>query len=221
MSDRSALVMTPAENLNNLTDIIAAANGMRLDVLNGLVPGREMLRRIGRGEHEIVYFGGHGEEDSLIASDGRLDENLLRQALRAASSGRLQIVVLNSCFSLAVGAMLYRAGATPRVIGWPADVSDEAAGYWAEVFFRSMGLGTDYWEAFEVSVKALKAAYPTQQAPELLNGRISLLEQQVAGIQQQLQGSLVIPRWMLAPGVLVIVLVSIITVVSLMGAVLW
>lgn len=220
-SDRAALVMTPAANLNTVADIVASANGMRLDVLDGLVPAREMLRRIGRGEHEVVYFGGHGEDDSLVASDGRLDENLLRQALRAASAGRLQIVVLNSCRSLSVGAMLYRAGVTPRVIGWPGDVVDEAAGYWAKAFFRSLAVGTDYWEAFEVSVAALRAAFPQQQAPELLNGRISLLEQQVVGIQRQLAGSVVVPRWTMAPVLVLAVLVALITAASVLGAWFW
>lgn len=220
-NDRSALVMAPASNLNNVADIIAAANGMRLDVLDGLVTAREMLRRIGRGEHEVVFFGGHGDDDSLAASDGPLDENLLRQALREASAQRLQIVVLNSCFSLSVAAMLYRAGVAPRVIGWPGDVSDEAAGYWAKAFFRSLAMGVDYWEAFASSVEVLRARYPDQQPPELLNGRISLLEQQVAGIKRQLDDAVVIPRWMLAPGLLVLLMVAVITTVALFGAFFW
>lgn len=222
MSDiRSGLVMTPASNLQNLVDIIAAANGMRLDVLDGLVPAREMLRRIGRGEHEVVFFGGHGDDDSIIASDEALDENLLRQALREASARRLQIVILNSCYSLSVAAMLYRAGVAPRVIGWPGQVADEVAIFWAKTFFRMLAMEMDYWEAFASSVEALNRRYPAQQPPELLNGRISLLEQQVIAIQRQLAGSVVVPRWTVAPALLLALAVALITVVSMLGALVW
>lgn len=208
MDDRSVLVMAPASNLKTTADIVAAANGMRVHVLDGLVSGREMLREIGAGGYEVVYFGGHGDDDGLEASDGRLDEEFLRQALRNASAGRLQIVVLNACNSISVAASLYRAGVAPRVIGWPGDASDGAAAAWAKSFFRSLAMGADYWEAYASSVDVLRAEFPQQRPPELLNGRVSLLEQQVAEIRRQLDGSLVAPKWMLAPGVVIFLLVS-------------
>lgn len=222
MSDsRGVLVMAPAASLANLADIIAAANGgMRVTVLDGMVTGREMLREIGSGRYEVVYFGGHGDEDGLTASDGRLNEEFLRQALRNASVSRLQLVILNSCDSISPAAALYRAGVAPRVIGWPGEVVDGAAISWARAFFRSLAMGTDYWEAYALSLEVLRLEFPQQRPPELLNGRISLLEQQVAGIQSQLQGALMVPRWTVAAVLGLAALTAAITMASLVSA-LW
>ncbi|MBK8211609.1 MAG: hypothetical protein IPK78_18290 [Rhodospirillales bacterium] len=202
MDSLGVLIIAPESDLKNTADIVAAANGFRVNVLNGYVTGREALKEIGSGRYDVVYFGGHERElDSVTVSDGRLDEEYLRQALRSASSGRLQIVILNSCDSISMAAALYRAGVAPRVIGWPSEMSDAAAGSWAQNFFRSLALGAEFWEAFASSVEVLRVQFPTVKPPVFLNGRITLLEERVAAIQRQLDeraGMLTVPRWTLA-----------------------
>jgi hypothetical protein len=195
------LVIAPESDLNTVADIVAAANGFRVNVLRGYVTGRETLKEIGSGQYDVVYFGGHAhDEDSLRVSDGPLDEEYLKMALRNASSGRLELVILNSCGSVAMAASLYRAGVAPRVIGWAQDVSDETAGRWAQAFFTSAAMGVDYWEAYMGSTEVMRALDAGFTPPILLNGRITLLEVRVAAIQAQLaerDGMLMAPRWVL------------------------
>jgi hypothetical protein len=195
MIDRSVLVLAPASELKNVAEIVAAANGMRVTVLDGLVSGREMLREIASGRHQVVFFAGHGDDSYLMMSDGRLADEYLRQALSNAS---VEIVVLNSCRSISAAAALYRAGVAPRVVGWPDVMSDAGAVAWARAFFRSLALGADYWEAYASAVELLRAQFAEDRPPELLNGRISLLETRVAAIQADLEsmrGQVVVPRW--------------------------
>lgn len=219
MDSLGVLIIAPESDLKNMTDIMAAANGFRVNVLNGYVSSREALKEIGNGRYDVVFFGGHqNEADSIMMSDGRLDEEYLRQALRNASAGRLQMLILNSCDSISMAAALYRSGVAPRVIGWPGDVPDTTAGAWAQNFFRSLAMGAEFWEAFASSVEVLRAQFPDVKPPVFLNGRITMLEEQVAEIRRQLDGAVMVPRWTVAAVLVLATLVAVITVVSVWAA---
>lgn len=212
--DRGILVIAPGGNLKNVGDIVAAANGFRVMTLDGYVTAREALKEIGSGRYGIIHFGGHGDLDHLEMSDGKLDDEYLEMALR---SGNVQLVILNSCESINMAARLYRAGVAPRVIGWSQEcVEDKMAIDWVIAFYRSLAMGVDFWEAYMNSVAVMKGADAGFKAPVYLNGRIVLLEQRVAGIQEQLDnlaGKAIVPHWLIGLTMLLLLALAALVVV--------
>ncbi len=199
MTDRGILVIAPQSDVQGIGDLRAAANGFRLQVLDGMVTAREVLAQISSGRYAVVHFAGHGLRAGLQASDGVIEERYLELAMQ---EGGPELVVLNSCGSIHMAAQLYRAGAAPRVIGWRQEVEDGTAIEWATAFYRSLAMGTDYWEAFAASVELLSDRRPGFEAPILLNGRITSLEQRVEAIQERLDGRAIVPHWLLGLAVL-------------------
>lgn len=196
MISKGILIIVPESELNTVADLMAASAGFRINVLRGYVTGREALREIGSGDYQIVHFGGHGGEESLLVSDGPIDDEYLEMALRSAG---VELVVLNSCASVSMAAKLYRDGVAPRVIGWPQeDVGDVMASAWATAFYSSLALGAEYWEAYLSSVEVMRGREVGFRAPVFLNGRIVLLEERVKDIQERLaalDGQAVVPYW--------------------------
>ena len=212
---RGLLVIVPQSNLTNLADLVAAANGSQVTALDGYVTGREALKEIGSGRYQVVYFGGHSDLDDLQMSDGPLNEEYLQMALR---SGNVEMVILNSCASIAMAAKLYRSGVTPRAVGWrQEDLGDRTAIDWAKAFFRSLALGADYWEAYMNSVAVMRGSDADFEAPVFLNGRIVLLEQRVTAIQERLEnmdGKALVPHWQI--GLVGLVLLAVLAVAALL-----
>lgn len=129
----------------------------------------------------------------------------------------MQLVILNSCESINMAALLYRAGVAPRVIGWSQEcVDDKLAVNWAIAFYRSLAMGADYWEAYMNSVAVMKSENATFKAPVYLNGRIVLLEERVAGIQEQLNdltGNAIVPHWLIGLTMLLLLALAALVVV--------
>lgn len=211
---RGILVIVPESNLMNLADLVAAANGQLVTALDGYVTRREVLKEIGSGRHQVVYFGGHGCVNSLQMSDGPLDDEYLQMALR---SGGVEMVILNSCASISMAAGLYRSGVTPRAIGWRRDdLADRTVIDWATAFFRSLAMGADYWEAYMNSVAVMKGHDAEFEAPVFLNGRIVLLEQRVAAIQERIEaldGKAIVPHWLIGLVILLLLALAALVVV--------
>lgn len=202
---RGILVIVPESNLANLADLVAAANGSLVTTLDGYVTGREALKEIGSGRHQVVYFGGHSCLNDLQMSDGPLNDEYLKMALR---SGDVEMVILNSCSSISMAAQLYRSGVTPRAIGWQQeDLGDRTAIDWVKAFFQSLALGADYWEAYMNSVEVMRARDAGFKPPVFLNGRIVLLEQRVTAIQERIEaldGKALVPHWQIGLAVLLL-----------------
>jgi hypothetical protein len=213
MTDRGILVIAPQSDVQGIGDLRAAANGFRLQVLDGMVTAREVLAQISSGRYAVVHFAGHGLRAGLQASDGVIEERYLELAMQ---EGGPELVVLNSCGSIHMAAQLYRAGAAPRVIGWRQEVEDGTAIEWATAFYRSLAMGTDYWEAFAASVELLSDRRPGFEAPILLNGRITSLEQRVEAIQERLDGRAIVPHWLLGLAVAAGALVAVALLVAVM-----
>ena len=207
-------MIVPESGLLNVADLVAAANGSRVTALDRYVTGREALKEIGSGRYQVVYFGGHSDLDELTMSDGPLNQEYLQMALR---SGNVEIVILNSCASISMAAKLYRNGVTPRAVGWrQEDLTDQTAIDWAKAFFRSRALGADYWEAYMNSVAVMRQTDTKFEPPVFLNGRIVLLEQQVAAIQERLahdDGKALVPHWQI--GLVVLLLLALVALVAL------
>lgn len=186
----STLIIAPRSNINNMADWVASANGRTLTVLNGLVTVREVLAHIASGKYRIIHFATHGCTTALEVSDGIIPDHSLEDALRVAA-GKVDLVILGACNSVAIGAMLYRGG-VPRVLSWRVEVSDRIAGLWATTFYRSLQMSNDIWDATVTAAEAVRNE--GAEPPIYLNGRLVKLESQINELQAKNQVGGV-PRW--------------------------
>lgn len=180
---KSILIVAPKSSLENLGDLLAAARGFQVTVLNGLVNSREVLREIASGDYQIVHFAGEGSSNALLMSDGPLEEDRLRRAF--SSNKHIEAVIFNACSSIATAAELYREGAVPRVISWRVDVLDRIAIEWATLFYETLAASGDYWSAHATAAEVMQIRHSGFEAPIYLNGRIVLIEQQVNYLREQ------------------------------------
>jgi hypothetical protein len=188
----STLVIAPQSNINNVIDWVSSANGRSLKVLNGYVTVREVLALIASGQFRILHFATHGCPTALSMSDGDIPDHLLEDAIRAG--GRVELVILSACSSIAIGAQLYMAG-VPRVLSWRTEVDDKVAGEWARTFYASLGMSNDIWDAQVTAGEAVRRL--GHEPPIFLNGRLAKLETQVKVLEQSAQVGGV-PKWLAA-----------------------
>lgn len=176
----SVLVIAPGEQgLNVERDLRAAGGASDMTALVGLVPRREALAAIASGKHGIVHLAGHGDRLGFVVSDGRISGHVLRQAVAA---GGVSLLVLNWCVSVPLAAAVHGQGVA-KVISWRDDVADDQAGRWAQWFYRSYGICGDVWEAYQTACEAFEDAYPSAETPIWLNGRLALMQAQIAELQ--------------------------------------
>lgn len=187
----STLIIAPRSNINNLADWVASANGRTLTVLNGMVTVREVLAEIASGRYRIIHFATHGCTTALEVSDGVIPDHSLEDALRVAA-GKIDLVILGACNSIAIGAMLYRSG-VPRVLSWRTEVDDRIAGVWANAFYRSLQMSNDIWDATVTASEAVRRE--GAEPPIYLNGRLVKLEEQIQVLEKhnQIGG---VPGWL-------------------------
>lgn len=191
------LVVAPRSNIDNMADWVASARGHELTVLNGTVSTREALSCIASGQHQVVHFANHSIQRGTgralcLSEDEEISEHLLEDAFRAA--GNVELVILGACASVSLGARLYMA-CVPRVISWRVDVDDRIAGEWARVFYSSLSLNHDIWDATQTAAERVRAL--GEEPPIYLNGRMSVLEAEVQAMRHttRLGGA---PVWLVA-----------------------
>jgi CHAT domain-containing protein len=156
------LIVAPDLGLATLQELLEAMSGRQPVVLAGTVPGREVLAQIASGGYEGLHFATHGGRQALMASDGLIEEELLVQAVAAASTVRL--AVLNACHSVHTAALLHRSGVA-HALAWRQEVADRAASAWAVAFYRHLGLGGDVEGAYQAATEVLQRRYPEEEVP--------------------------------------------------------
>lgn len=181
---KSILIVAPQSKLDNMGDLLAAAHGFRVNVLSGYVNGREVLKEISEGDYQVIHFAGDSVKNALAMSDGTLEEERLRRAF--TSSGTVEAVIFNTCGGIATAAMLYREGAVPRAIAWRVEVGDAIAIEWATLFYEALAAGAEYGAASDETAKTMEARHPGFEAPIYLNGRLVLIESQVAQLRREM-----------------------------------
>lgn len=105
----------------------------------------------------IVHFAGHGGEGAIYLEDNSGQARAVAgDALKNffALFPNIQCVVLNACYSDALGAAL--AQAVPCVVGMQAGVQDAAAIRFATAFYDGVGAGAGYDRAFAVARSSLE-----------------------------------------------------------------
>ena len=150
----------------------------------------ETLRqRLAEKPTKIFVFSGHGDADApppkhtktlgftpdiatskMQKGAGKLDivhPEDIAAVLGTASKKRLELVFLNACCTQSLAQSITDAGVA-TVVCWRTRCQDGAARYFAEKFFRSLGDGDGYHEAFEQAVLALRLGRETPEGDKIM-----------------------------------------------------
>ena len=131
---------------------------------------------------QIVHFSGHGEgSNGLILEDGSKNgQSASTEALEqlfSFFSQSIECVVLNACYSKEQADFICRS--IDYVIGMSQDIGDEAAIEFSSGFYRALGNGSSYEEAYQLGCNAISLAnIPEAQKPQIRK-RTAIRSQQV------------------------------------------
>lgn len=95
------------------------------------LPANELVSVIHRTDPTVIHFSGHGGEEGIVLEDQNGEgQTVSPEALTRMFSGflgRIQCVILNSCFSLSLAERLMRQSQVACVIGLSSAIDDEDA----------------------------------------------------------------------------------------------
>lgn len=117
----------------------------------------DVLLAINEYEPTIVHFSGHGTDDDEIVFQDEFGESKLVSKdaivqLMAASSGKIRLVVFNTCFSESQAEAV--VDSVDAAIGMTSSVSDDTARTFAAQLYSGIGFGLSLHRSFE-QAKAL------------------------------------------------------------------
>jgi hypothetical protein len=117
----------------------------------------DVLQAINEHEPTIVHFSGHGTgNDEIVFQDELGNAKLVSKdaivQLMAACSGKIRLVVFNTCFSESQAKAV--VDSVESAIGMASSVSDNAARTFAAQLYSGIGFGHSLHKAFE-QAKAL------------------------------------------------------------------
>lgn len=130
----------------------------------------------------ILHFSGHGSPNGQIIFNNILGQpqpvspEALAELL-AVIRGRIECVVLNACFSLATAdALLPHVSC---IVGMSQAIDDESAVRFAAGFYRGLGFGRGYYQAFELGRNEINLLnLPDSQIPHFVSCDTSILQLQ-------------------------------------------
>jgi esterase/lipase superfamily enzyme len=128
----------------------------------------------------IVHFSGHGsvEGEIILENSQGQAQPLSAEALTdlfAATRSQVECVVLNACFSLEMADAL--AAQVRCVIGIEKEIDDESAVRFTGGFYRGLGFGRGYYQAFEVGRNEINLfKLPDAKAPRFITRDLTLLD---------------------------------------------
>lgn len=140
--------------------IVMALRRSRRPVVAILHPATRLddiaLRLLDARPH-IVHFAGHGSEDGLLLfedADGlSAPVDISRLSRLIAAAGRVQAVILTSCYSAYYAAALFAA--SDVVAGSPDPLADQCAIAFSENFYRALGEDLQLRRCFLVAEAAM------------------------------------------------------------------
>ena len=118
----------------------------------------DLLQALYEDDPAVLHFSGHGVEAQglcFLAEDGRallVTSDGLGQVVRAAGD-RIQLVVLNACYSRVQAEAL--VAHVPCVIGMPSAIGDKSAIVYAAELYRALAFGKSVANAHECGLAAL------------------------------------------------------------------
>lgn len=180
------LIVAPETDLEIEKELFRAATGFRPTFLTGTVTKSHVLNEIRTGNYDIIHFAGHGEEHYVKMSDGPIEQDVLERAIEKA--GDVKIVFLNSCSSMHSVAEIYNNTDVSYAIGWPKDVPNEYASFWAVVFYEALSMDhNDVAGAAKTASDAFLKTYKmkSHEIPVVLNGRVMQWKRKYEDLEEE------------------------------------
>ena len=171
-------------NLNTVSEMVAAAGASRIDILNEMVSGREVLQKLRSGRYSKLVIASHGSDVATEMTDGLLDPELIIQALNESlgvplvlrwmfNHRGMNVILFNSCESIEQVSVIFRKVPSMKYgIGWAGQITDDAARTFSVTFFTTLGVSEDTQQAFDTGCLAIQKFHPNHRLPILLNGRV-------------------------------------------------
>ena len=153
------------DNVAPEADAVAAAYGSRAETLLDISFADLDAALAGR---TTWCFAGHG--DALLAGelvpafvkDGEVESVSLRALAetvrRHAVDGRLRLVVLTGCKTLALGRALLEQACVPCVVCWNSVLEDEAGRLFGTAFANATAAGDEPRDAFDAACRAVESS---------------------------------------------------------------
>ena len=123
-----------------------------------------------RHRPHIVHFSGHGSSSGAIVLVDKFDRGVMVEpaALKQLFSilkDNIQCVILNACYSEAQAQAINEH--INYVIGISREVNSESAIQFAEGFYRALGYGKSYGDAFNLGQNAISLFDSREQSKAL------------------------------------------------------
>jgi hypothetical protein len=131
----------------------------------------DLLQGLNETRPRVVHFSGHGStQDELLFQDDvggtkAVSKEAIVQTM-AATSGDIQLVFFNSCYSRAQAEAVVQH--VPAAIGMNTEIGDVAARTFSAAFYSAIGFGHSVNRAFQQAKAALMLeGIPEESVPEL------------------------------------------------------
>lgn len=144
------LLVAPDTDLpKQSAEVAAIANLANVTVqqLQGQVRRQDVREKVGNANYDILWVAGHGDERSIMLSDGPMDYQLFANYVKLAQA---KLVYLNTCSSLQP-AQYIAAETGADVICTVVEVPDSSAYERAALFGLWLSRGKTYQEAFDLT----------------------------------------------------------------------
>ncbi|MGB3755823.1 MAG: CHAT domain-containing protein [Rivularia sp. (in: cyanobacteria)] len=186
--DKNCDILVLAANAidTNLLELQEEANQIRLRLQEGKVGKNyivkvetaarveELSKYLLEYEPRILHFSAHGSSNGEIilhnyqGQPQPVSPEALAELL-AVVQGRIECVVLNTCFSLEkANAIVKQVGC---VVGMSREIIDKSALTFAAGFYRGLGFGRGYYSAFELGRNEMKLLnLANSEVPHFISG---------------------------------------------------
>ena len=139
----------------------------------------DLSKYLGEYDPIILHFSGHGNsKGEIILNDREGQEKILpieELAKILSNNGRVECVVLNACFSGDKADSLIQE--VSCVIGMSKEIDDKSALRFAEGFYRGLGQGKSYSDAFELGRSQINLLQlPDSDVPHFIPRDASVLD---------------------------------------------
>jgi len=131
----------------------------------------DVLQAINESRPRVIHFSGHGStQDELLFQDDLGDTKAVSKdaivQLMAATTGHIQLVFFNACYSRAQAEAVVKH--ISAAIGMNTAIGDDAARIFSASFYSAIGFGLSVKTAFEQAKAALMLeGIPEESTPEL------------------------------------------------------
>ncbi len=133
-------------------------------------PTRSNLEQAIIGGYDILHISSHGHEDGIFLHGPRDEdiEFMSLDALAKLASGKVQCIILNACWSSAIGTR--RAMKVPYTIAMNETIADPAAIDYSLAFYRALAVGHEIPDCHDHACLCTSTRH-TDFSPVLLRDR--------------------------------------------------